>query len=322
MPELPEVESVRVALEAPLRGRRIEGVRLPDERCAAHPAAEAFCDGLRGRAFSALGRRGKFLYAALDDGGKLVVHLRMTGRLLLAEASAAHVRAAFWLDDGRELRFVDARRFGRLWLLRPGEEDTYTGMAGLGPEPDDPALNAAYLRGAFLGSGFIADPRGDFHFEITVASEEMANGMVALLAERDITARILQRRSSFIVYLKSGTAISDFLAFVGAHQSALRMENERVRKSVRNNVNRKVNAEVANQAKSSEAAVEQIVSIRKLAESGKVADLAPGLQEFVRLRLQYPNASLKELGERANPPLSKSAVYHRVRRLEQLAKDL
>ena len=181
---------------------------------------------------------------------------------------------------------------------------------------------AAYLRGAFLGSGFIADPRGDFHFEITVASGEMANGIVALLAERGITARILQRRSSHIVYLKSGTAISDFLAFVGAHQSALRMENERVRKSVRNNVNRKVNAEVANQAKSSEAAVEQIVSIRKLAESGKVADLAPGLQEFVRLRLQYPNASLKELGERANPPLSKSAVYHRVRRLEQLAKDL
>ena len=151
MPELPEVESVRVALEAPLRGRRIEGVRLPDERCAAYPAAEAFCDSLRGREFSALGRRGKFLYATLDDGGKLVVHLRMTGRLLLAEAgeaSAAHTRAAFLLDDGRELRFVDARRFGRLWLLRPGEEDTYTGMAGLGPEPDDPALNAAYLRGA------------------------------------------------------------------------------------------------------------------------------------------------------------------------------
>ena len=150
MPELPEVESVRVALEAPLRGRRIEGVRLPDERCAAHPAAEAFCDSLRGREFSALGRRGKFLYAALDDGGKLVVHLRMTGRLLLAEAgeaSTAHTRAAFLLDDGRELRFVDARRFGRLWLLRPGEEDTYTGMAGLGPEPDDPALDAAYLRG-------------------------------------------------------------------------------------------------------------------------------------------------------------------------------
>ena len=100
------------------------------------------------------------------------------------------------------------------------------------------------------------------------------------------------------------------------------MENERVRKSVRNDINRKVNAELANQAKSAEAAIDQIVSIRKLAESGKVADLPPGLQEFVRLRLRYPDASLKELGERANPPLSKSAVYHRVRRLEDMARNL
>ena len=95
-----------------------------------------------------------------------------------------------------------------------------------------------------------------------------------------------------------------------------------MRKSVRNDINRKVNAELANQAKSAEAAIDQIVSIRKLAESGKVADLPPGLQEFVRLRLRYPDASLKELGERANPPLSKSAVYHRVRRLEDMARNL
>ena len=151
MPELPEVESVRAALAGELTGRRVDGVRLNDARCAAWPTAEAFCEGLQGRAFAGLGRRGKFLVAALDDGGKLAVHLRMTGRLLLCEAgeaTAAHTRAAFLLDDGRELRFVDARRFGRLWLLRPGEEDTYTGMAGLGPEPDDPALDAAYLRGA------------------------------------------------------------------------------------------------------------------------------------------------------------------------------
>ena len=150
MPELPEVESVRAALAGELTGRRVDGVRLNDARCAAWPAAEAFCEGLRGRAFAKLGRRGQFLLAALDDGGRLAVHLRMTGRLLLAEAgeaSEAHTRAALSLDDGRELRFVDARRFGRLWLLRPGEEDTYTGMSGLGPEPDDPALDAGYLRG-------------------------------------------------------------------------------------------------------------------------------------------------------------------------------
>ena len=177
---------------------------------------------------------------------------------------------------------------------------------------EKPCCEAAYLRGAFLGSGFIAEPRGDF----------LAEGLVGLMTERGIKARILRRRNSYIVYLKSGTAISEFLAFVGAHKSALTMENERVRKSVRNDINRKVNAELANQAKSAEAAIDQIVSIRKLAESGKMADLPPGLQEFVRLRLRYPDASLKELGERANPPLSKSAVYHRVRRLEDIAKRL
>ena len=88
---------------------------------------------------------------------------------------------------------------------------------------------AAYLRGAFLGSGFIAEPRGDFHFEITVESEELADGLVQLMADRDINARVLHRRNSYIVYLKSGEAISEFLAFVGAHQCALAMENERVR---------------------------------------------------------------------------------------------
>lgn len=215
---------------------------------------------------------------------------------------------------------------------QPGMEDALHDLGILGESGlemgihehlvEKPCCEASYLRGAFLGSGFIADPRGDFHFEITVENEALAEGLVALMAERNIKARILRRRNSYIVYLKSGTAISAFLAFVGAHQCAQAMENERVRKSVRNDINRKVNAELANQAKSAEAAIDQIVSIRKLAESGKVADLPPGLQEFVRLRLRYPDASLKELGERANPPLSKSAVYHRVRRLEDMARNL
>lgn len=215
---------------------------------------------------------------------------------------------------------------------QPGMEDALHDLGILGESGlemgihehlvEKPCCEASYLRGAFLGSGFIADPRGDFHFEITVENEALAEGLVALMAERNIKARILRRRNSYIVYLKSGTAISAFLAFVGAHRCALAMENERVRKSVRNDINRKVNAELANQAKSAEAAIDQIVSIRKLAESGKMADLPPGLQEFVRLRLRYPDASLKELGERANPPLSKSAVYHRVRRLEDMARNL
>ena len=201
---------------------------------------------------------------------------------------------------------------------------TKEGGLEVGIRPDIVAKQccaAAYVRGAFLGSGFIANPRGDFHFEITVESESLAEGLVALLADKGIKARIMQRRSSYMVYLKSGNAILEFLAFVGAHQCALRLEQERVVKSVRNDVNRMTNAEIANQAKSSSAAVDQLFAIRTVLEAHGMENLPPALQEFIRLRVSFPDASIKELGERANPPLSKSAVYHRIRRIEQLARE-
>ena len=181
---------------------------------------------------------------------------------------------------------------------------------------------AAYLRGAFLGSGFIASPRGDFHFEITVEAQRLAEDIVALMMSKGINAKLMQRRSSYMVYLKSGSAILEFLAFVGAHRCALDMENERVIKSVRNDVNRITNAEVANQAKSANAAVDQLFAIRKVLEAYSIDELPPALRDFIKLRVAYPNASLKELGALAVPPLSKSAVYHRVRRIEQMAKDI
>lgn len=180
---------------------------------------------------------------------------------------------------------------------------------------------AAYLRGTFLGSGFISNPRSDFHFEITVESEALALGIVELLGERDIHAKIMNRRNSYMVYLKSGTSILEFLACTGAHQAALRMEEERVVKSVRNDVNRMVNAEVANRQKASNAAVDQLFAIRTVLEHYGMENLPPALQDFIKLRVKHPDASLKELGEQANPPLSKSAVYHRVRRIEQMAKE-
>ena len=199
------------------------------------------------------------------------------------------------------------------------------GKLQLGVAPDLVAKQccaAAYLRGAFLGSGFVSDPRGDFHFEIVVESGEMADDLVNIMHEKGINARTMTRRSSHIVYLKSGESILEFLAFAGAHQSALDMENARVVKSVRNEVNRITNAEVANQKKSASAAVDQIYAMRAVLEEYGVERLPPALREIIRLRVDYPNATLQELGERANPPLSKSAVYHRIRRIEQMAREL
>ena len=146
MPELPEVETIRRVLEPQLRGRRILRAELLTPGVAAHPAAEDFCRDAGGQAFSAVNRRGKFLLLHLENGGDIVVHLRMTGQLLLTPPDISpekHTHAVFYLDNGSQLRFSDMRRFGRRWLKRPGEPDTCTGICGLGPEPFDPAVDAA-----------------------------------------------------------------------------------------------------------------------------------------------------------------------------------
>lgn len=192
----------------------------------------------------------------------------------------------------------------------------------------DPALvkrdccAIAYLRGAFLGGGFVADPHGDFHFELTAETQQLAEDLVVLMKRFDIEARVAQRRGVYAVYLKGAEPIVTFLALVGAHRALLRTEDVRIVKSMRNDVNRLVNAEIANQAKTAEAAVGQIQAIQLLAATRGLESLPPALAELAELRLENPDVSLRELGELADPPLSKSAVYHRVRRIEELAAEL
>jgi hypothetical protein len=180
----------------------------------------------------------------------------------------------------------------------------------------------AYLRGAFLGGGFVADPHGDFHFELTAESEQLAEDLVALMARFDIEARIATRRGTHAVYLKGAEPIVTFLALVGAHRALLRTEDVRIVKSMRNDVNRLVNAEIANQAKTAEAALGQLEAIEYLAATRGLESLPPALAELAELRMVNPHVSLRELGELADPPLSKSAVYHRVRRIEELAESM
>lgn len=180
----------------------------------------------------------------------------------------------------------------------------------------------SYLRGAFLGGGFVADPHGDFHFELTAESEELAEDLASLMEGFDIPAKTTRRRGLFTVYLKGAEPIVTFLALVGAHRALLRTEDVRVMKSMRNDVNRLVNAETANLQKTADAAISQIEAIQLLDERRGTENLPPALQELARLRLEHPEVSLRELGELADPPLSKSAVYHRVRRIEELANEV
>lgn len=181
---------------------------------------------------------------------------------------------------------------------------------------------AAYLRGVFIGGGFIADPTGDFHFEMVTQHEALASDIVDLLARYGVKARMVKRRSEYTVYIKSIEEMLNFLALVGAHNSALEIENVRVVKALRNDVNRQVNAEMANQAKSSAASLKQLKDIALIETHRGLDRLPEALADFCVLRKAHPELNLRELGEAAVPPLSKSAVYHRVRRIEELAREI
>ncbi len=155
VPELPEVETVRRVLEPQLKGRSISRISVSRPEVISHPQAAEFCRGLTGQTFEGMGRRGKFLIFRLESGDRMMLHLRMTGCPLVTPAGyppLKHTHVVFHLDNGAELRFADARRFGRFWLIRNDEEDIYSGVQKLGIEPFDGALNGEYLRGCLGGS--------------------------------------------------------------------------------------------------------------------------------------------------------------------------
>jgi hypothetical protein len=179
----------------------------------------------------------------------------------------------------------------------------------------------SYLRGTFLGGGFVADPHGDFHFELTAEQEQTAEDLLGLMQRFNMPARVTQRRGSYAVYLKGAEPIVTFLALVGAHRALLRTEDVRIFKEMRNEVNRLVNAETANLLKTAEAATAQVEVVRRIDGAIGLGNLPPALREIALLRLEHPDVSLRELGELADPQLTKSAVYHRIRRLEELAEQ-
>ena len=181
-----------------------------------------------------------------------------------------------------------------------------------------PCCRAAYLRGAFMAGGFIADPRGDFHLEIAVTGDEFADDLLELLDDEGITARVNRRRGSYAIYLKSFDDIAALLGVVGAERTARAVKNIRVMKSVKNDVNRRVNAELANQARSTGASADQLALIDRVEREVGFDALPPALMQFCAARREHPELSLRDLGAQMMPPLSKSALYHRVLRLEKL----
>lgn len=180
----------------------------------------------------------------------------------------------------------------------------------------------AYLRGAFMASGSISDPEKSYHLEIVCQQEERAAVLKEIMNSLGFAANIIQRKNNYVVYLKEGEQIADFLACMGAHRHLFELENVRILKEVRNNINRKVNCETANLNKTVSAAVRQIDDIRYIMDTKGIECLPGNLRAIARLRLEYPESSLKELGEMLDPPVGKSGVNHRLRRISEIADKL
>ena len=181
----------------------------------------------------------------------------------------------------------------------------------------------SYLRGIFLGGGSVSGPDSDYHMELTASNEILALDLMALINRfTGLQAKVSSRKSSYLVYLKESDQIADFLALMGAHAGLLAFENSRVMKGMKNQVNRLVNCETANLDKTVNAAVKQAEQIRQIEEAIGLDALGPTLAQAARLRLENPEANLKELGEIMTPPLGKSGVNHRLRKIAEIAEKL
>lgn len=180
----------------------------------------------------------------------------------------------------------------------------------------------AYLRGAFLGGGSISHPEKSYHLEFVSHNKKLAKEICTLLSKFNINAKIILRKNNHVVYLKEGEQIVDLLNVIYAHKALLEFENIRIVKGIRNNINRLVNCETANLEKTISAAMRQRESIQILRDTIGLDKLPDNLKEIAELRTKYPDTSLRELGQMLNPPVGKSGVNHRLRKIDEIANNI
>jgi len=180
----------------------------------------------------------------------------------------------------------------------------------------------AYIRGAFLATGSISNPNSSYHFEIVCATMQKAKELKGLLDRFQLDAKIVARKKHFVVYIKEGSAIVDALNIMEAHVALMNLENIRILKEMRNSVNRKVNCETANLNKTIKTAYKQIEDIKYIERVKGLSSLSETLEEVALVRLDNPEASLQELGTMLDPPVGKSGVNHRLRKISEIAQDM
>lgn len=180
----------------------------------------------------------------------------------------------------------------------------------------------AFLRGAYLSVGSMSDPSKSYHLEFNCADAAKAKQLQEVIGNFDIESKIILRKKYYVVYLKEGSGIVDLLNVCEAPVSLMNLENLRILKEMRNSVNRRVNCETANIAKTVNAAARQVEDIEYIRDHYGFQNLPPALRDMAEIRMENPDLPLKELGECFHPPIGKSGVNHRLRKLSDLAEKL
>jgi hypothetical protein len=181
----------------------------------------------------------------------------------------------------------------------------------------------AYLRGVFLGGGSLSTPEKSYHLELVTHNAGYAERLTDFMNENyDLGAKYTERKNNFIVYIKESEKIVDFLNVIGAHHTLLEYENVRIIKQMRNNINRVINCETANMNKAIDAAYEQVAAIKAIEEKRGIRTLPARLREVAELRMDNPEATLKELGDMLDPPIGKSGVNHRLKKIVEMAERI
>lgn len=221
-------------------------------------------------------------------------------------------KGSFLLEDPAKLHTV----FDTFGLERDSAVSLHINFAHL----EEEHCQTAFFRGAFLAGGSVTDPGKSYHLELATSHAAVGRESIALLRELGFTPKDTQRKGNHVTYFKQSDHIEDFLTTIGAPVSAMEIMTAKLERDLRGSVNRRVNCDAANLDKTVEAARWQMEAIYRLEERGMLEDLPEKLKEAVDLRMAHPELTLAQLAELCTPPVSKSALNHRLRKLAQLAE--
>ena len=263
----------------------------------------------------------------IDENGSLYIY---TDNSAVVEKYTMLIKKLFQLDVTRALtkevteKILTALKLTENLAIASLLESEYSlqGVAVNGLLLQNTCCKRAFLRGVFLASGSISDPRKSYHFEIVCHTKAQAEQIKEILEFFEGEPKIVRRNQRYVLYLKEGSQIVDSLNVMEAYVSLMNLENIRIEKEMRNSINRQVNCETANINKTVTAAVRQIQDIELIRDTGGLERLPENLYEMAVCRLENPDTPLKDLGQLLDPPVGKSGVNHRLRRLSELADDL